>query len=861
MSVPIGNQRPDKARSPLRELEGEYELVRELGRGGMAVVYLARQRQTGAEVAVKIVHAKYVDDSEALARFEREARMVSELGHPNVVKLYGVRPLADASVALIMQYVPGRNLKQAIRDARGLPFAQVERVLGDIAEALEHAHRRGIVHRDVKPENIFLDESTGQALLSDFGIARSIDSETHLTITGTAIGTPAYMSPEQIDGGDVDGRSDLYSLALVGWEMVTGHQPWEGEGLYGIIYKQKREDLPPLDQLRPDVPPRLRYVIEGALRKDRKARWQSAEQFRMELLFGTPPDRKGRSVVDALVPGALASLLRPRQAYALTEAKTVLFRRQSEEDAVDGVPAGQRRRVARIAARVGLPVLVLAAAVAIVARGAPDAGAPGASTPARDGVAASGTAAGPASNRVSSPAHPADSSGDGLRSVHGAAGSVEIAPAPLDEARRELPVVDAPDRAPADRTAAGPAVATAAPRVVAVPPAIPAGGSPAQVAATTPGESAAGLPAPAAPRAERVLNPLPTIASRIVTGGMHSCSLAPDGTAYCWGGNDRGQLGAGSLERVSAPARVAGGLRFSSLAAGVTHTCGVDRDGDAYCWGANDRGQLGDGTLTAQTAPSRVLGERPLRAVSAGMSHSCALAATGNAYCWGANAFGQLGDGTRATRSAPVLVAASARYGGLATGWNHTCAVSAQGAAFCWGQNAAGQLGDGTQSDRSTPTAVTGGIAFRAVAAGSAHTCGITAGGDAYCWGRNTYGQIGDGTTTDRSFPVKVQSTRGFTAITAGTVHTCGLTRDGEVLCWGRNSYGQLGDGSTSDRTSPVPADGAPRLAAIHASGAHTCGTTASGVTYCWGYNVNGQLGDGTRTHRTRPTGVQRPGA
>src|SRR5919205_760743 len=158
-----------------------------------------------------------------------------------------------------------------------------DRSLGrDVASALAYAHARGVVHRDVKPENVFLDEETGRALLSDFGIARS-DEQDSMTLTGTAIGTPFYMSPEQIDGAAVDGRSDLYSLGLVAWEMLTGRRPWDGESLYNVIYKQKHEDLPPIEALQPGVPLRLQYIVERMLQKQPSARWAGADGFLAQL--------------------------------------------------------------------------------------------------------------------------------------------------------------------------------------------------------------------------------------------------------------------------------------------------------------------------------------------------------------------------------------------------------------------------------------------------------------------------------------------------------------------------------------------------------------------------------------------------
>src|SRR5687768_17449696 len=261
------------------DLESDYEILGELGRGATAVVYRARDRELGREVAIKVIRPKFVDDDETVARLAREARTVAQLQHPNIVTLFAVRRLRDGGLALVMQIVPGRTLRDVLNEHGPLTFARTDKVLRDVAAALAHAHERGIVHRDVKPENIFIDETTNRALLSDFGVARSLEPDSQLTATGTAIGTPSYMSPEQIDGTQLDGRSDLYSLGLVGWEMITGRRPWEGESLYSVIYKQKREELPALDEIRPDTPDRLIYLIEGATRKAAQERWASAAQF------------------------------------------------------------------------------------------------------------------------------------------------------------------------------------------------------------------------------------------------------------------------------------------------------------------------------------------------------------------------------------------------------------------------------------------------------------------------------------------------------------------------------------------------------------------------------------------------------
>ena len=265
--------------SDLRALEREYELIRELGQGGMAAVYLARRRVNGRLVAIKAIRARYIDDPDAIQRFAREARVVAGLDHPNIVRTEAIEQIDDRAVAIIMEHVPGGTVRDWLRERGSLGAEQAEAILRDVASALGYAHRRGLVHRDVKPENIFLDEVRGRALLSDFGIARKIDGDGSITLLGAALGTPQYMSPEQIDGEMVDGRSDIYSLGVLGWELLTGRRPWAGESLYGVIYKQKHEQLPRITSLRPRVPANLLFAIEGALQKGKTERWQTIDEF------------------------------------------------------------------------------------------------------------------------------------------------------------------------------------------------------------------------------------------------------------------------------------------------------------------------------------------------------------------------------------------------------------------------------------------------------------------------------------------------------------------------------------------------------------------------------------------------------
>jgi len=893
------------------DLDAEYEIIGELGRGASAVVYRARDRELGRDVAIKVIRPKFGDDDEAVARLAREARTVAQLQHPNIVTIYSVRRIRDGGLALVMQLVPGRTLRDLLNERRMLSFERADRVLRDVAAALAHAHRRGVVHRDVKPENIFIDETTGHALLSDFGVARSLEAESQLTATGTAIGTPAYMSPEQIDGTALDGRSDLYSLGLVGWEMLTGRRPWEGEGLYSVIYKQKREELQPIDELRPDTPDRLIYLVEGAMRKRVADRWFSAEEFldlattiapaggwerwhaerrkRIRSRVYTAARERGDSVVSAALetvrfrrdavatpPRRGAPAGQPTQdgtAAPSRDAATAEPRRtdpdtfSTDRDAEPDV-FGRRRSLVPVLAVITITLAgVVGAARLMRGRVEPPTSRPS-TTFADNGGVEVPVARRPPLPNVATPVDAATQP-DSTPPNIGAASGADTAPdrpavpagaaAPSDRdtnlaveppSRRAEPSPDKRERprspVESERTTAPPVAASS----TTAPAPAPVGGASGRVPTSPP---------PPVPMVTAVTTvSFPAERGIVAAGGRHSCALNDAGAAVCWGANDQGQLGDGTLEDRAGPAPVAGGLTFTQLSAGASHTCGITREGDAYCWGTNERGQLGDATTLQRDTPVRVGASGPFRVVRAGFSHSCALSRGGEVSCWGSNAYGQLGTGGGLTSARPADVAGGLRFGAVAVGWNHTCGITLDGTMYCWGSNTAGQLGDGSRDDRRVPTRVMADARFVAVAAGNQHTCAVTTVGEVYCWGRNNYGQLGTG-AGDRVQPTRVGAEGNFVGITAGAVHSCARTSSGQLFCWGRNNYGQLGDGTTSDRTSPVRVPGMPPIAVVQASGAHTCAATSGGDSYCWGYNVEGQVGDGTRNHRARPVRVSAP--
>jgi serine/threonine protein kinase len=254
-----------------------YILERELSGGGMSRVFLGRDVMLGRQVVLKVLPPEAATQEPA-ARFRREAMLDARLQHPHILPVFGVGVVDDIQY-FTMPYVEGGSLRTHLEQHRHLPVADARRVLSEIGDALACAHRQGIVHRDVKPENIFLERRTGRTLLADFGVALALGEPEGVTQAGTTVGTPAYMSPEQVDGRALDGLSDIYSLGLVGWEMVTGQRPWSGDSVYDVMYKQKHEPLPSLDSFNIDIAPSFVRAIERAVRKDPKERWPSAEAF------------------------------------------------------------------------------------------------------------------------------------------------------------------------------------------------------------------------------------------------------------------------------------------------------------------------------------------------------------------------------------------------------------------------------------------------------------------------------------------------------------------------------------------------------------------------------------------------------
>src|ERR687898_395291 len=289
-----------------------YEIQRGIARGGMAEVYLARDQLLDRPVAVKVLFDEYARDPSFVERFRREAQSAAGLNHPNIVAIYDWGQ-ERGTYFIVMEYVRGRSLRDVIQVNGPFSPRRTAEIGAEIAGALEFAHRNGVVHRDVKPGNVLLT-ADGDVKVTDFGIARAGTGEA-LTQTGAVMGTATYFSPEQAQGLPVDGRSDVYSLGVVLYEMVTGAPPFTGESPVAVAYKHVREEPEPPAARAPDLPPDLEHIILAAMTKDPDSRYQTADALRTDLrrfVRGQPP--LGAPVTGVVADGTATAAVAPTQA-------------------------------------------------------------------------------------------------------------------------------------------------------------------------------------------------------------------------------------------------------------------------------------------------------------------------------------------------------------------------------------------------------------------------------------------------------------------------------------------------------------------------------------------------------------------
>ncbi len=730
------------------------------------------------DVAIKVLHTGVGKaGGDAGARLLREARLGAALTHPNIVTIHDMGQEDDGDAFIVMELALGQTLRAIMRTSATLiDTTKKLQWLFEIASALEAAHDAGLIHRDIKPENVIITPN-GKVKVLDFGIAKVQGGEPVSGSMAAAppslgiVGTPAYMAPEQWHG-DVDERADQYAWGILAYELLSGHRP--------VV-------------VLPGQPARretLRSLIE----------------------FGLPPE------LDVIV--ARATSRKPSDRFQSMRTLLAAWPRPSDPMLDAGAPPTKIERatnLAKLGSGEAAPTLAMTVASTEVMPGAP---------PRPD--------AGQLAAMERSDADP-------LATMESASVS--------HTANSPPPRVRAKPRRWSKGAAAALVVAGAALVVVAVrarrDPSTPA------QTATKAGSAGAPLLAMAGDQ------------GMVRVGASGSCALMPDRTLSCWGGGR------------ATPAAIEGLAGVFEFSLGATHACAVatsgsDRTrGDVYCWGNNDKGQLGDGTTTPSAVAKKVLLPRRMSLVASSSTHTCAVGARDapDLYCWGGNEMGQLGDGTTTPSLVPKRVAfdAGAQVLRFSIGQELGCALLRPGnQLWCWGRNDVGQAGQDPARMPSVnrPAVVSGLPAVNGIFPGVRHVCARDAASrEVWCWGANDRGQIGLGTVSAWERPSHVPGIAAIDTMRAGADFSCALLANIGMpvrgRCWGSNDFGQLGT-EPIGKDQPSPVENASIDSGFDAKmSSHGCKSdAATGAVSCWGRNDEHQLGDGTGRSSAVPVRV-----
>ena len=381
------------------------------------------------------------------------------------------------------------------------------------------------------------------------------------------------------------------------------------------------------------------------------------------------------------------------------------------------------------------------------------------------------------------------------------------------------------------------------------------------------------------------------LAQKISAGESHTCAIDSSNNAYCWGSDEYGKLGNNSTTNSSIPvavntAGVLSGKTIKSISSGYMDTCVIASDNLAYCWGGNDTGQLGNNSTTESHVPVAVdttgaLSGKTIKSISAGLRTTCVIASDDLAYCWGYNYYGNLGNNSTNQSQVPVAVNTDGVLSGktvknISVGYDSVCVIASDDQAYCWGADDYGQLGNNSTNQSQVPVAVNtdgvlSGKTVKSISTGAYLSCAIASDDQAYCWGWNTTGQLGNNSITQSNVPVAVSTSGVFNGKTikkvyAGYFYACAIASDNLSYCWGGNGYGQLGNNSTTNSWVPVAVTNTGALAGKNAVSLaltnyslYTWSLYSDNKIYCWGNNDFGRFGNNTTTGSLVPTITQSP--
>jgi alpha-tubulin suppressor-like RCC1 family protein/tRNA A-37 threonylcarbamoyl transferase component Bud32 len=767
----------------------DFRVVKHLSAGGMGAVYVVEQISTQRLRALKIMLPELVREPRARERFMQEATVSARIRSDHVVEVVGAGIDDETGTPwMAMELLEGEELADTMKRRGVLAPVEVMEIYRQLCHGLGLAHRAGLVHRDMKPENIFMANARREGVsftvkILDFGIAKVVGESRTSAQSTSAIGSPLWMAPEQAEGhGIIRPATDVWALGLIAYYLLTGKYYWHAANredfIFAALLKEVYMDALETASVRAHqygvaarIPPGFDGWFFRCAHRDVSQRFGDANEALAALMpvlgavAGVVPNA-------ATYPGPMPGVVNAAPAYPVTHSAMV------------GTP-------------VGFPAL------------------PTPSAPVGYGTQAWTPGPVPPSfANANGPIQQAPTRSSGvLFAVIAMTGFFVL----LGGVAAWMFVGNRTTTTTGNPTATG-GLPSLVPRVFRGP----------QCRGTGTQTDVPGIAG----------------ATSVAAGRYHSCAALTDGTARCWGWNQLGQLGDNSNEDQYVPVVVAGVTGVTQIAAGQGLSCALQSNGAVMCWGLTPMGIRRQAyvvnNITAATQ------------IAVGESHACARRADGKLFCWGGNDQGQLGNGTTQGQVHAIEVPSLGGVVQVAAGAGHTCALFNDATVWCWGRQEQGQLGNGRRSrdPNARPGMVSGLSNVVQIAAGENHTCALLREGTLRCWGWNEMNQLGIGTDGNQVVPMAVQDLTDAVRVSAGLHHTCALQRTGALWCWGENYTCQLGAGGIQGPSRPMRIEAPGVVTEVSGGANHTCVRTPQGNVRCWGFNIYGQIGNGTSSRQ-----------